>query len=188
MKFAYLNLPKLPEEYVQLCLDKVPLAWSDPKLIELNKKEGISHSISYLPSEVIVWLMRNIVPLIDPVNEHPELRSKMMLHINEYIEHEEGNGVHPMHLDYGRKYAFNYVLTPGADILPTTTWYENDKKTIIEQHQIEAKRWHIIAVNPVWHGVKGQEKDKLRTIVSLCYDPIDLNTFDIRQHFGHLIQ
>jgi hypothetical protein len=186
MNFSYVNLPKLPIEFEQLCLDLIPLSKTNPWLIEANKKEGVSHSITFLPTEVKLWIIKNILPIIDPSNKHPELTKKMMLHINEYIEHEEGNGVHPIHIDYGRKYTFNYILTLGGSN-PVTTWYLNDKSTVIEEHSIEARRWCLLYVNPAWHGVRGQEPEKLRTIISLCFDPIELSTFDAKEHFKHIL-
>lgn len=185
MNFSYVNLPKIPDEFVPHCLANIPMAWTDPKLIELNKKEGVSHSITHLPLEIKIWLLKNIIPVIDPRGIHKELHSKMFLHINEYIDHLEGKGVHPIHVDYGRQYAFNYLLTSGSDKLPITTWYEDDKETVIECHKIEVNRWHLIRVNPVWHGVKGQDEGKYRTIVSLCYDPAAEE--DVWQTFQHLI-
>lgn len=187
MNFTYVNLPKLPSNFINYCLKNVSLAQTDEKLIELNKKEGISHSITYLPNFVKFWIIKKIIPLIDPKLEHPELIDNMFLHINKYIEHSEGNGIHPIHIDYGRKYAFNYILTLGAIDPPTTTWYLNDKKTIIEEHRIESEKWHFIAVNPVWHGVKGQEKGQLRTIISLCFNPKNIETFDPKIYFKNII-
>ena len=187
MNFYYLNLPKLPEEFTQLCLDKIDLRHKNPTLALLNRYEGPSHSITYLPKNVKTWLQNFILPKIDPKNEHSELSGKMYLHINEYIEHKDGNGIHPIHIDYGRKWAINYILTAGAEILPITTWYKDDGITVIEEHQIEINRWHLIAVNPVLHGVKGQSKDKLRTIISLCYDPIDLDIFNPEIDFKTII-
>jgi hypothetical protein len=180
------NLPSLPHEFEQLCLDLIPLSWSDHRLMKLNEKEGISHSITYLPPSVKVWIIKNVIPILDPENLHPELIDKMMLHINEYVEHPEGNGVHPIHFDYGRKYAFNYILTLGGS-RPITSWYLDDKETVVEEYFIEEKRWHMLFVNPVWHGVRGQEPNKLRTIISLCFDPIDLTTFDPKQHFKNIL-
>jgi hypothetical protein len=110
-----------------------------------------------------------------------------MLHINKYIEHIEGNGVHPVHIDYGRQYAFNYILTLGGSN-PVTSWYMDDKTTVVEEYNIEEKRWHLIRVNPAWHGVKGQQAEQVRTIISLCFDPEDLNTFNPKEYFKHIIE
>jgi hypothetical protein len=187
MNFSYVDLPKIPVEFEQLCLGLIPLSWSDPKLIKLNEKEGISHSITYLPPVVKSWIIQNIIPILDPKFQHPELINKMMLHINKYIEHIEGNGVHPIHIDYGRTYAFNYILTLGG-ANPITSWYLDDKTTVVEEYQIMEKRWHLLFVNPVWHGVRGQVPGHLRTIISLCFDPPDLINFDANTHFKHIIE
>lgn len=186
MNFTYVNLPKLPIEFERQCLDLIPLSWLDNKLVELNKKEGISHSITYLPPKVKDWIIKNIISIIDPESQHPELINKMMLHINKYIEHVDGKGIHPIHIDYARKYAFNYILTLGGSH-PITSWYLNDKTTVTEEYQIEEKRWHLIHVNPVWHGVKGQQEGHLRTIISLCFDPEDINTFNPKEYFNQII-
>lgn len=187
MNFTYVNLPNLPVEFEQRCLNLIPLSWTDNRLLELNKKEGISHSLTYLPPIVKNWIIKNIIPIIDPESQHPELINKMMLHINKYIEHSQGKGVHPIHIDYARKYAFNYILTLGGS-KPITSWYLDDKITVIEEHQIEEKRWHLIHVNPAWHGVKGQQEGQFRTIISLCFDPKDVNTFNPKEYFNHIIE
>ena len=187
MNFTYVNLPNLPVEFEQRCLNLIPLSWTDNKLLELNKKEGISHSLTYLPPTVKNWIIKNIIPIIDPESQHPELINKMMLHINKYIEHSQGKGVHPIHIDYARKYAFNYILTLGGS-KPITSWYLNDKTTVTEEYQIEEKRWHLIHVNPSWHGVKGQQEGQLRTIISLCFDPKDVNTFNPKEYFNQIIE
>lgn len=188
MNFFYVNLPSIPVEFEQMCLNLIPMSWTNSTLIELNKKEGVSHSITYVHPKAKKWILENIIPIIDPARQHPELVHGMKLHINRYIEHSEGNGVHPIHIDYGRHYAFNYILTLGGNIPPTTSWYLDDKTTVVEEHQIEKNRWHLIHVKPAWHGVRGQEEGTLRTIISLCFDPKDLSTFNPKEHFKHIIE
>ena len=183
MLFSYLNLPALPLELEQLCLDNIALIDNDARLNELNKKEGIGHSITYIPQAVQNWIFKNIlVPNFNPIP--PEMMTKTMLHVSHYIKHQEGTGVHPTHIDYGRKYAINYIINTGGDNVKTY-WTDNSKNNIIEELVIEPKRWHIIKVNPAWHGVTGIRIGKLRTIVSICYSPDD--SVDVRDFFNKII-
>lgn len=173
MLFSYLNLPALPLELEQLCLDNIDLIDNDARLNELNKKEGIGHSITYIPQVVHSWILKNILlPNFNPVPA--EMTTKTMLHVSHYIKHQEGTGVHPTHIDYGRKYAINYIIDTGGDNVKTY-WTDDSKNIIIEEVVIEPKRWHILKVNPAWHGVTGIRIGKLRTIISICFSPIDTN-------------
>lgn len=169
MLFAYLNLPQLPKELETLCLKNIDLIDVDPKLNELNKLEGIGHSITYLPTIVKMWISRNV---IEPnFNVHSsDLLAGSMLHVSHYIKHPEGTGVHPTHIDYGREYAINYIIDTGGDDV-TTYWTTDDRESVIFEKKIEPRRWHVIKVNPAWHGVRGIKIGKLRSIISLCFNP-----------------
>lgn len=185
MLFSYLNLPKIPTELEQLCLTNIDLIDSDSKLNELNKLEGIGHSITYLPPSVKSWLLKNIIiPNFNPVPA--EMVSRSVLHVSHYIKHSEGTGVHPAHVDYGRNYALNYVINTGGDKV-VTYWTDVNKEHITFETEIEPHRWHVIRVNPDWHGVRGIRVGKLRTIVSICFSPADLETFDDEAYFGKLL-
>lgn len=171
MLFSYLNLPQIPRELELLCLKNIELIDNDPNLNKLNKLEGIGHSITYIPQLVQSWLMQNILlPNFNPIPE--EMKRKTMLHVSHYIKHQEGTGVHPTHIDYGRKYAINYIIdTGGTDV--KTFWTDDTKKQIIKELVIEPRRWHVIKVNPAWHGVTGIKIGKLRSIISICFSPDD---------------
>lgn len=174
MLFSYLNLPSVPTELELLCLKNIDLIDHDPRLNELNKKEGIGHSITYLPNEVKIWILTNIIiPNFSPVP--PEMVRKPMLHVSHYIKHSEGSGVHPTHIDYGRKYAINYIIDPGGNNV-ITYWTADDKQTILLDTVIQPRRWHILHVNPAWHGVRGIKIGRLRNIISICYDAADLDS------------
>ena len=183
MLFSYLNLPALPLELEQLCLDNIDLIDNDARLLELNKKEGIGHSITYIPHVVQNWLLQNI--LLQNFNPVPsEMTANTMLHVSHYIKHQEGTGVHPTHIDYGRKYAINYVINTGGDNVKTF-WTDDSKNNIIKEIVIEPRRWHILKVNPAWHGVTGIRIGKLRTIISICFSPPD--NIDVREFFKDII-
>jgi hypothetical protein len=185
MLFSYLHLPQLPIELEQLCLKNIDLIDNDVRLNELNKKEGIGHSITYIPQEVKDWIFINILkPNFNPIPQ--EMLTKTMLHVSHYIKHPEGTGVHPTHFDYGRNYAINYIIEPGGNNV-TTFWTEDDQTTIIKEVEIEPRRWHVIKVNPTWHGVTGIKIGKLRSIISICFSPADLENFNATEYFKSLL-
>jgi hypothetical protein len=185
MLFSYLNLPQVPNELEQLCLKNIELIDNDARLNELNKKEGIGHSITYIPQLVKDWILVNILqPNFNPVPH--EMLTKTMLHVSHYIKHVEGTGVHPTHIDYGRNYAINYIIETGGDKI-NTFWTNDDKTKIIHEVEIEPHRWHVLKVNPAWHGVTGIKIGKLRSIISICLSPADLENFDAREYFRHLL-
>jgi hypothetical protein len=179
MNFSYLQIPTLPKELEELCLKNIDLIDNDPELNGLNKKEGVGHNITWCPPEVISWINTNI---------HDKLnlpRQGVTLHVSHYIKHTEGNGIHPIHFDYGRNYAINYVLdTGGSDVI--TSWYEDDKTTIVDQVEIEQSKWHIIKVKPTLHGVEGIKVGRMRVIISVNYSPEDMETFDENSFFDRL--
>ncbi len=185
MLFSYLNLPSLPLEYEEACLSNINLIDNDPILNHLNTKEGIGHNITYIPATVKQWLLKNVLtPYFSPVPN--EMITKTMLHVSHYIKHQEGTGVHPTHIDYGRKYAINYIIDTGGDNV-ITYWTKDDKSTILKEVVIESHRWHILHVNPVWHGVKGIKLGRLRSIISICFNPTDMENFDANEYFRVLL-
>lgn len=185
MLFSYLNLPQLPVELEQLCLKNIDLIDNHKDLNRLNKLEGIGHSITFIPSVVHAWLNRNILfPNFKPITE--EMLNKTMLHVSHYIKHPEGTGVHPTHFDYGRNYAINYIIDSGGDNV-VTYWTEYDRKTIIKEIVIEPKRWHVIKVKPDWHGVKGIRIGRLRSIISICLSPSNLESFQPEDYFKSIL-
>ena len=185
MLFAYLNLPQVPNELEQACLKNIDLIDNDINLNELNKKEGIGHSITYIPSSVKQWLFENIIePNFNPIPV--DMMSKTMLHVSHYIKHTEGTGVHPTHIDYGRNFALNYIIDTGGDCVKTY-WTKDDRKTIIFETVIKPRQWHIIRVNPDWHGVTGIKIGRLRSIISMCFSPRNLALFSIEEYFKDII-
>lgn len=186
MLFSYLNLPQIPPELEQKCLDNIELIDRDTRLNELNKKEGIGHSITYLPAEAKVWLLDNILkPYFNPIPK--DMLEKTMLHVSHYIKHTEGTGVHPIHFDYGRNFALNYIISPGGENV-STFWTDETKENILEEVVIEPRRWHLLRVKPDLHGVRGIRVNKLRALVSISYSPADLENFKAEEYFKEILE
>jgi hypothetical protein len=185
MLFSYLKLPEVPFELEQLCLKNIELIDNDSRLNELNKKEGIGHSITYIPQTVKDWIFTNIIhPNFNPIPQ--EMLKKTMLHVSHYIKHPEGTGVHPTHFDYGRNYAINYIIETGGNNV-TTFWTDDDRTNKVKEVNIEARRWHVLKVNPTWHGVTGIKIGKLRSIISICLCPAHLESFNAEEYFKSLL-
>lgn len=185
MLFSYLNLPQVPKPLEDLCLKNIDLIDNHSRLNELNKLEGIGHSITFIPQIVKDWLYKNVLePNFNPIPK--EMIEKTMLHVSHYIKHQEGTGVHPTHIDYGRNYAINYIIDPGGEDV-ITYWTSDNRDCITEEIKIEPRRWHVIKVNPDWHGVRGIKIGRLRSIISICLSPTDLKNFNAEEYFKHLL-
>lgn len=182
MIFSYLDIPSLPTEFIDQCKQNIDMIDNNDFLNTKNKKEGIGHSVTFIPNHITSWIKQNcIAPLFK--GEIPYEAHGFMLHVSHYIKHEQGNGIHPIHFDYGREYAINYVIDPGGDNV-VTSWYEDDKKTIIEEVEIEPFRWHIIKVKPTYHGVRGIRLGRLRCVISTNFNVPD-DKFDFKSYFGN---
>ena len=71
----------------------------------------------------------------------------------------------PIHCDYGRTSAINYLLYEGGDEV-ITRWYEDDKTTQKYQMRIPEFKWHKIDKS-IYHGVHGINDKRLALTVSL---------------------
>lgn len=182
MNFAYLNLPSIPPEFESLVYDNLKLIGVDPLLNHLNTKEAPNHNITYVPAELTAWILKNIM---EPINS-PFYPGSMMIHAVQYMKHKEGNGVLPIHYDYGRNFTLNYLFETGGDNV-VTSWYLDDKKTITDQVVVEPRRWCIMRVKPTYHGVHGIEWGKHRIMVGVNYSPKDYDSFDAQEYFKDLI-
>jgi hypothetical protein len=146
----------------------------------------LAGSCSSSPGTIIESLDRKPIlqPNFSPIPQ--EMLTKTMLHVSHYIKHTEGMGVHPAHIDYGRNYAINYIIETGGD--KVNTFWTNDTKTeIVKEVVIEPRKWHVLQVNPVWHGVTGIKIGKLRSIISICLSPTDLENFNATEYFRSLL-
>jgi hypothetical protein len=182
--FSYLNLPEVPAELEEQCLRMIDLIDNDYKLNQLNKLEGIGHNITYIPPSVNGWIYKNILsPNFNTVPD--DMIKKTMLHVSHYIKHKEGNGVHPTHYDYGRNFAINYIIDPGGDNV--ITYWTNENNEIKFQIKIEPRRWHILKVKPDLHGAKGIRIGGLRSIISICFSPENLENFDPYDYFKKIL-
>jgi hypothetical protein len=183
--FSYLDLPQIPPALERECLKNIDLIDNDKRLNYLNTLEGIGHSITYVPTAVRSWLNTRIYSHLFGESVPTTVVDKTMLHVSHYIKHKEGTGVHPTHVDYGRNYAINYIINTGGKSVETYWCDESNTKefSVI----IQPRRWHIIEVNPARHGVSGIVIGQLRTIISVCFSPEDMNSFDFNNTFGKFL-
>ena len=75
----------------------------------------------------------------------------------------------PIHCDYNRTSAINYLIREGGDKV-LTRWYENDRVTQKYEMHIPQFTWHKINTS-IYHGVHGIVDKRLALTVSL-YDHV----------------
>jgi len=116
MYFSYLNLPKVPAEFVQPCIDNLSLIGNDPRLEKHNQYRGAMNKATFLPKDLSIWLVEKIARPYFP--SHIESIKNSMLNITTYDESsfKDPNwyGSHGRHKDVGRNYALNYYFSLGG--------------------------------------------------------------------------
>jgi hypothetical protein len=134
----YLNLPPIPQEFI----DKLTLNF-DQYQKNTNDPNNWWWSDSF-NQEINKWCQKNIC-------------SSM------YFAFQYAVGGLPVHKDTS-KIKLNYVLnTGGSDVI--TSFYDEDKTTVLNSYRIDPQRWHLIKVD-VFHGVKNISADSYRFSVT----------------------
>lgn len=186
MNFSYIKFPKLPDEFTAPCLRMTSLIETSEFLKKVNELEGPAVRLTFIPALAQRWLYEEIV-----FKKFKHISQNLMMpfiHVSQHIPNpDRGPESHPIHFDYGRKYAFNYFLDLGGDNV-WTHWYDADRNRI-ESHKIQAHRWHIIAVNPELHSADGIEPGRKRISISLNWDPpIPKPMFNAREYWRDFLE
>ena len=187
MRFSYINFPPLPDEFIKPCMDMIPLINTSQYLKKVNELEGGAVKITFIPPLVQKWLYENIV---FKYFKHLSLNTMMpYIHVSQHIPNRAiGPESHPIHIDYGRKYAFNYFIDTGGNNVWTHGYDHGSDKYKIESQKVEAKRWHIMAVNPEFHSADGIEPGRKRVAISLNWDPpVPKHMFNAREYFKDIL-
>lgn len=187
MYFSYVNFPKVPSQFITECFKRIPLIETDPFLIKVNELEADAVRITSLPAELIKWLMKEII-----FKHFTHLSDNLMYPFLHVSQHKPilsiGPESHAIHYDYGRHYAFNYILDPGGSTV-VTKWHKGYDNIILEQHTIQPFRWHIIATNPELHSVSGIEEGKKRVTIGLNWNPpIEKPLFNASEYWKKYLQ
>lgn len=186
MNFSYIKFPNLPDEFVKPCLNMVPLIETDPFLKKINELEGQAVRLTYVPALAQKWIYENII--FKYFKHYSQNLMMPFIHVSHHNPNlDRGPESHPIHIDYGRKYAFNYFIDLGGNNV-WTHWYDKDKNKI-ESHKIEPFRWHIISVNPEFHSADGIELNSKRICISLNWDPpIPKPYFNVKEYWKDLLE
>lgn len=187
MIFAYLNLPKFPDELIPDALSGIDSIDNDPLLYEtVNKNRGPANYGAWLPDNVNQWLIDNIaVPYFSPVRH--EMKNNSLLGVTFYAKNKEKpefNGQQGPHRDIGRHWALNYVFDQGGDNV-ITRWYD-DNKTAIGETIIQPNRWCLLKVDSL-HAVKNLKLGRLRTFISMTVVVREGEQFDAKNYFNHVL-
>lgn len=165
MYFSYLNLPKIPENFFDDCLEKTKLIGTDRKINNLNLYRGPMNRATILPDNLLEWINDNIA-----IHLHAEGNRKKpyaLLNVTTYqkfYKRQEAWGTHPKHVDVGRIWALNYYFTTGG----TDTriiWYKKSE-IIAEAGPILPLNWCLLKTD-IPHSVKNIEPDQTRYFVSI---------------------
>jgi hypothetical protein len=171
MYFSYLSLPRLPEEFFNLCLENVKLIGVDPRLENVNSYRGPMNRATFIPEECNRWIIKNIVfPLYGSVPDSLRLHLLNVTTYQKLWKKEETWGTHPKHVDKGRHWALNYYFTTGGDNT-TIRWYRDDN-IVAETLPIEPNKWCLLKVDQL-HDVRGIEEGQIRYFLTL--DIVDNN-------------
>jgi hypothetical protein len=186
MNFSYIKFPKIPDEFIKPCINMLPLIETSSFLKKINELEGPAVRLTYIPPLLQKWIYEQII------FKHFKHVSLNLMHPFIHVSHHDpdfsiGPESHQKHVDYGRKYAFNYFIDLGGDNV-WTHWYDNNYN-IIESHCIEPFRWHLIAVNPEIHSADGMEPGKKRICISLNWDPpVPKSQFNAKEYWKEFLE
>ena len=186
MNFAYINFPKLPEEFIPLCLNEIPRIETSKFLAKINELEDPAVRLTFIPAVVQKWLYEEII-----FKRFPHISDNLMnlfTHVSQHIpDYNRGPESHPIHFDYGRNYAFNYILDPGGDNV-ATKWYD-DAGNVIEEKVVQPFRWHMLAVKPELHSADRIQPGRRRVTIGLNWDPpVPKEEFDAREYWKDFIE
>lgn len=186
MRFSYLNLPKLPEEFFPLCLENTKYIDNDPRLDPINKYRGSMNRATFLPKVVINWITENILePNFDQISE---TMKSMLLNVTVYQntwKRPETWGTHPKHVDVGRDYALNYYFTTGGSNT-SIRWYDSTEQVIAETGSIVPNQWMLLKVDEL-HDVRGIEPDQTRYFITLNVSSKDIENFNEMKYFEKIL-
>lgn len=71
-----------------------------------------------------------------------------------------------IHTDNGAEFTCNFLLDPGADKLPVTKFYKEDRKTVIAEFCFQPHNWYYFRTD-IHHSIHGIDSDKVRTAIRI---------------------
>lgn len=177
MLFSYLNLPKIPDDFIKPCYSKLELIDVDPSLEHLNSFRSPMNRGTYIPEYVNLWLLENISTKFHGVDG---LKGGF-LNRTIYID-----GTHQKHVDKGRDYALNYYFDTGGDHT-NINWFDDSGKISYTETNIRTGVWALLKVCPEMHEVTGIEPGRSRIFISMSLRTAHLEKFNYSELFGHLL-
>lgn len=188
MYFAYLTLPKIPNQFIESCYKNIQLIDVDPRLDSINAPRGEMNRGTFIPKSLMLWIVENIAVPYFP--DQVENLKKSLITVTKYskanFKDPAWYGSHGRHVDIGRHYALNYYFDLGG----TNTrieWYADNSKTLLAQKEnLLPYRWTLLKVNPTIHAVRNIEQDGLRVCISLGIKINDMETFNEEEYFSHI--
>lgn len=167
MYFSYLNLPKIPSEFIQPCMKNLSLIGKDPRLEKHNQYRGVMNKATFLPRDLSIWLIEQIAKPFFPLQI--ESIKNSMLNITTYDETSFTNpdwyGSHGRHRDIGRNYALNYYFSLGGSNTKIQ-WFSDDHKDVLSEAEPIVEQWVLLKVDTI-HAVRHIEPGKQRVFVSV---------------------
>lgn len=170
MIFAYLDIPKFPDELIEGCMENIDLVDKDPMLYEtVNKGRGGANLATWVSEDADRWINHNIQERYFD----PEYYQTPLFNISFYSKNPRNkwwrDGFHGPHTDVGRTWALNYYINLGdPERCPKTLWLDDrdGRRYVGGEVAIEMHKWCLLKVN-VLHAVEKIKLGHLRTFVSL---------------------
>ena len=150
MYVTYINLPRIPQELLDEITDEYILSQKNNAFPENDPKYKImKHIYSSIPptDNLNQWCKENICKSIKWFVQ--VIRTDL-----------------PMHKDIGATIKFNYIFNQGNEDVETT-FYEDDKETILHSEVIMPHRWHMFKVDTM-HRAWNLTPGKKRLSISGC--------------------
>lgn len=165
MYFCYLNLPSIPENFFNDCLEKTKLIGIDPKVNSFNLYRAPMNRATVLPDNLLEWINDNIMARLYAKGNRK--KHNALLNITTYqkfYSRQETWGTHPRHIDVGRTGALNYYFTTGGT--DTRIMWHNKSEIIAEAGPILPLKWCLLKTD-ILHSVKNIEPGQTRYFVSI---------------------
>jgi len=134
--YQYINLPRIPDSI----LSKINYDFNSYDT-KVTTPDGVYTWTDSYNQEINSWCQENICR-------------------DMYWAFQIIRGDFAIHKDRGTKTKFCYLLeTGGSNVV--TSFYDEDKTTVVDSVVLDPHRWHILKVDS-YHGVTGIEPDKVR--------------------------
>lgn len=149
MNVEYLDLPKIPEELIVDIYQTIRNTPAKERHSEPKNTDAEKHN---------AW---NSIKASDKLKEFTKTLFEFEHDVHIFVL----SGNLPIHKDNARDTAYNYILETGD----ANTNFHDEDKNLIEEHQLEAFRWHKLDVKK-FHSVLIPKPPRVLISVSILWE------------------